>query len=69
MIKTYQNPQPAAVERDTLIKNKFSRLAGSGERVDPEVLDINDVSTTEIFLRESEEEAWKDAIKKGNPRD
>ncbi|MBA3536335.1 MAG: hypothetical protein H0T84_06985 [Tatlockia sp.] len=69
MIKIYQNPQPAAVERDTPTKNRVSRLAGAEEPVDPEILDINNVSTTEIFLRESEEEAWKDAIKKGNPRD
>lgn len=61
MIKTFLNPQPAAVERG----NKTTGLAHLPHKTQP--MDIDDESTTEIFLNESEEEAWKDAIKKGNP--
>ncbi|MBA2710752.1 MAG: hypothetical protein H0U57_09195 [Tatlockia sp.] len=64
-MKTYQNPQPHAVERKTNSSGLPNTEAGELKKP----LDIDKEPTTEIFLEESEEEAWKDALKKSNPRD
>ena len=59
-MKTYQNPQPQAVESANKIRNKPSNLAGSKNKNGENLKKSN----KEIFKNESEEQAWKDALKK-----
>jgi hypothetical protein len=62
-MKSYQNPQPQAVERADKLEEKPSNLAGSDYKINTEK-PTEEKSDAEIFKTESEEQAWKDVLKK-----
>ncbi|KTD18533.1 Uncharacterised protein [Legionella lansingensis] len=61
-MKTYQNPQPYAVDRVSKLKDKPNNLEGSKHKKGIGTLDQK--TSKEIFKRESEEQAWKDVLEK-----
>ena len=63
-MKSYTNPQPQAVERINKIQEKQVKKDKPHTKRDY----ITSKNTNkEIFKNESEEQAWKDALKKTNP--
>lgn len=56
-MKTYINPQPQAVSRI----NKAKNLSDQSEAIQPQELNQ---SSKEIYKNESEEQAWRDVLKK-----
>lgn len=60
-MKSYQSPQPFGVERINKNQKTQSNLAGSKHKKnnDPNL----NKSNKEIFVTESEEQAWRDALK------
>ncbi|ASQ46883.1 hypothetical protein [Legionella clemsonensis] len=60
-MKTYQNPQPYAVEEANKPKKKPSNLAGSKHRVKNKT---KKESSKDIFKNESEEQAWQEVLEK-----
>ncbi|ARB92977.1 hypothetical protein A6J40_12655 [Legionella longbeachae] len=62
-MKTYQNPQPYAVDRINKIQNKPTHIETTKHEIKTEN-SIFEESDTEIFLNESEEQAWRDVLEK-----
>ncbi|MBA2652051.1 MAG: hypothetical protein H0U73_07290 [Tatlockia sp.] len=61
-MKTYLNPQPYAVKRVNKIEKTASDLAPVKPEKDPKSLE--ETSDKEIYETESEEQAWRDVLKK-----
>lgn len=60
-MKTYQNPQPQAVERINKLKEKPQEHPPKMQHYKTKK------SNKEIFKTESEEQAWRDVLEKGKP--
>lgn len=61
-MKIYLNPQPHAVKRINKVRNKPSSMPVP--RHEKATKDLSEKSDTEIFATESEEQAWRDVLKK-----
>ncbi|KTD04113.1 hypothetical protein OQJ19_08865 [Fluoribacter gormanii] len=61
-MKIYLNPQPHAVERVNKVRNKPGSMPMPRHNKVEE--DLSEMSDTEIFKTESEEQAWRDVLKK-----
>lgn len=60
-MKTYQNPQPHAVEKANKPQYKPSNLDGSKHKDSKENL-TQKPSLKEIFKEQAEEKAWRDSL-------
>ncbi|WP_454782205.1 hypothetical protein [Legionella sp. WA2022007384] len=61
-MKNYLNPHPHAVERVNKVRNKPGGMPVPKHK--KVAKDLSEKSDTEIFATQSEEQAWKESLKK-----